>query len=140
LNKEIFGAETSKKTTTWKIETAMARLTLRRSEKWAVITRVLFCPTTGFGIGSGKTSVSTKHYRTVSASSRHISVTNNKQDRQCTYNNVVSSRKHCRNGNPVTRSVHFVELHVTVNNIKINSVAQICLYGEFMWPATIKHY
>jgi len=126
--------------TTWKIEKAMARLALRQSEKSAVITRVLFCPTMGFGIGSGKTSVPTKHYRTVTANSRHISVTNNKQDRQCTYNNVVSSRNHCCNGNPISCSVRFVELHVTVNNIKINSVAQICLYVEFMWPATIEHY
>ena len=104
-----------------------------------MITRVLVCPTMGFGIGSGKTSVPTTHYRTVGANSRHISVTNNKQDRQCTFNNVASSRNHCCNGNPIIRSVRFVELHVTVNNIKINSVAQICLHGAFMWPATIKH-
>jgi hypothetical protein len=112
----------------------------RRSEKWAVIARVLFYPTMGFGTGSGKTSVPTTHYWKVSANIRHISVTNNKQDRQCTYNNVVRSRNHCCNGNPIIRSVRFVELHVAVNNIKIISVAQICLYGEIMWPATIKHY
>jgi len=105
-----------------------------------VISRALFCPTMGFGIGSGKTSVPTTHYRTVNANSRHISVTNNEQDRQCTYNNVVSSRNHCCNGNPIIRSARSVGLHVTVNNIKIISVAQIRLYGEFMWPATIKHY
>jgi len=125
--------------TNWMIEKAMERLTLARSEKQAVITRVLFCPAMGFGIGSAKTSVPTTHYRTVSADSRHISVTNNKQNRQCTYNNVVSSRNHWCNGNPIIRSVRFIELHVTVNNIKIISVAQICLYGEFRWPATIKN-
>jgi len=118
----------------------MERLTFRRSQKQAVITRVLFCPTMGFDIGSGKISVPTTHYRTVSANSRHILVTNDKQDRLCTHNNVVSSRNHCCNGNPIIRSVRFVELHVTVNNTKIISVAKICLYGEFMWPATIKHY
>jgi hypothetical protein len=30
-------------------------------------------------------------------------------------------------------------LHVTVNNVKMLSVAQKCLCGEFLLPATIKH-
>ena len=105
-----------------------------------MITIVLFCPTMGSGIGSGKTPVPTTHYRTVSANSRHISVTNSKQDRQCPYNNVVSYRSHCCNRNPTIRSVRFVELHVIDNNIKIICVAQICFHGEFMWPETIKTY
>ena len=36
------------------------------------------------------------------------------------------------------RSVCIVELHVTVNNIKILSVAQQCVYDHLMPPATIK--
>jgi len=35
-------------------------------------------------------------------------------------------------------SVHNVELHVTVNNIKTLSVAQKYFYNEFMSPATIQ--
>lgn len=37
--------------------------------------------------------------------------------------------------------MHFVcviELHVTVNNVKVLSVAQKLFYDEFMSPATIK--
>jgi hypothetical protein len=35
-------------------------------------------------------------------------------------------------------SVCVVELHVTVNNITVLSVAPKCFYGEFMSPAMIK--
>ena len=35
-------------------------------------------------------------------------------------------------------SVHIVELHVTVNNVKIFSVAQKLFYSEFISRATIK--
>jgi hypothetical protein len=36
------------------------------------------------------------------------------------------------------RSVCVVELHVTVNNIKVLSVAQKCCYGKFMLLARIE--
>ena len=35
-------------------------------------------------------------------------------------------------------SLSIVELHVTVNSVKILGVEQECFYGEFMSPATIK--
>jgi hypothetical protein len=49
---------------------------------------------------------------------------------------VAPSRNHCCNGNTKMRSMCIVELQVTINNIKILSVAQPCYYGEFMSPAT----
>ena len=35
-------------------------------------------------------------------------------------------------------SVRAVDLHVTMNFVKILNVAQQCFYGEFMLPATIR--
>jgi len=48
-----------------------------------------------------------------------------------------SRNRHC-SGSATMLSVHNVELHVTVNDIKILSVAQKYFYGEFMSPATIQ--
>jgi hypothetical protein len=48
-----------------------------------------------------------------------------------------SRNRHC-SGNATMLSVYNVELHVTVNNIKILSVAQKCFCDEFMSPATIQ--
>jgi hypothetical protein len=39
---------------------------------------------------------------------------------------MAISRNHCCNGNSTERSVHIVEVHVTVNNITIWSVAEQC--------------
>jgi hypothetical protein len=43
-----------------------------------------------------------------------------------------------RSPSHLTCSLCIVELHVTVKNIKILSVAEKYSYGEFMSPATIK--
>jgi len=43
-------------------------------------------------------------------------------------NNVARSHKHCCSGNAEMHSVCIVELPVTVNYIKIFSVAQQCLW------------
>jgi hypothetical protein len=45
------------------------------------------------------------------------------------------------NNSAVETTVHsvcIVELHITVNNIKILSVAQQCFYGKFMSPTTMQ--
>ena len=52
------------------------------------------------------------------------------QHRQRMYNNIVArSRTHCCSGKAVIYSVCIVELPVTINYIKIFSVAQQCFYG-----------
>jgi hypothetical protein len=48
---------------------------------------------------------------------------------------VTLSRNHSCNRKA---KIRFVELHATVNNTKIVSVAQKCFYGEFMLPEKIK--
>jgi len=47
------------------------------------------------------------------------------------HNIVARSRSQCCTGNAVMCSVCDVELHVSVNNIKMSSIAQHCLCGEF---------
>jgi hypothetical protein len=51
---------------------------------------------------------------------------------------MARSLSHHCSGNAAMLSVHNVELHVTVNNIKILSVAQEFFYDEFMSPAIIQ--
>jgi hypothetical protein len=57
----------------------------------------------------------------------HVGVdeTNILRNRQCTYNLPIMARSstHCSTGNVTVLSVCIVELHVTVNNIKMLSVA-----------------
>jgi len=55
---------------------------------------------------------------------------------QC--NTVTRSRNHCSSGNATMSSVCLVKLHVTVNSLKILSVAQKSFYGDSISPAKIK--
>ena len=50
----------------------------------------------------------------------------------------MRSRNHCCSGKATMHSLCIAEVHVTVNCIKILSVAQQCFCGEFMSPATTK--
>jgi hypothetical protein len=50
---------------------------------------------------------------------------------------MAFSRNYCCNGKATKSPLCTAELHVSVNNIKILSVAQQCLYEEFISPATI---
>jgi hypothetical protein len=49
------------------------------------------------------------------------------------------SRNHCPSGKATVPFMCIVELHVTVNSVKISSVAHKGCWGEFMLPATIRH-
>jgi hypothetical protein len=53
-----------------------------------------------------------------------------------TSNIVTRSYNLCCNGNAEMRSLGIVEIHVTVNSIKILSVVRQCLCGEFMSSAS----
>jgi len=48
------------------------------------------------------------------------------------------SRKHCCRGNTAMDSVCVVELHVTLNCVRIFIETQQCFNGEFISPATMK--
>ena len=50
----------------------------------------------------------------------------------------MRSHNHCCSGKATTHSVCIAEVHVIVNYINILSIAQQCLCGEFMSPATMK--
>jgi hypothetical protein len=50
--------------------------------------------------------------------------------------NAVRSRNRC-SGKVRVRYVCFVRLHVTVSSVKILSVAQKCLSGEFILPTEV---
>jgi hypothetical protein len=52
---------------------------------------------------------------------------------------VARSRNHCFSGNATMHSVCIVEIHITVNNMKIFSVAQTCSLGDLILPAATKH-
>ena len=47
-------------------------------------------------------------------------------------NNLARSRNHCCNWKTKMHSLCTVEIHVTVNNIKVQGVAQKCFCGEFI--------
>jgi hypothetical protein len=55
-------------------------------------------------------------------------------DVQC--NTVARYLNHCCNGNTTMPSLCTVQLHVTVNNIKILNSTHKKIYGEFVSPAT----
>ena len=54
-------------------------------------------------------------------------------------NVVALSRNHCPNGNGTVRFMCIVELHATVNSVKILSVAHKASWGEFMSLAKMRH-
>ena len=51
---------------------------------------------------------------------------------------MARSRNHCYNRNTTARFAYTVELHATVNYMKIFSVAQKKSYGEFLSPEGTK--
>lgn len=53
-------------------------------------------------------------------------------------NSVARSRKHYCNDNASVRVVCLAELHITVNNIQVLSVAYSTFCGEFISPAIRK--
>jgi len=57
-----------------------------------------------------------------------------KQDRKCTYNLTLSLVRITTAAIKMKGVLCIVDIHVTVNNIKILSAAQKCFYGEIMPP------
>jgi hypothetical protein len=55
-----------------------------------------------------------------------------------TSRNIVARSRYSYSGNAAFRPVCIAELHVTVSNINILSVAQKCVCGDCMSWATIK--
>jgi hypothetical protein len=63
----------------------------------------------------------------------------NLKDRQCTCNLTLWRVRVTTFAMEAQQWVMcIVEVHVTLNNIKIRSVTQKCFYGKFISPATIK--
>jgi hypothetical protein len=53
-------------------------------------------------------------------------------------NLIAYSRNHRCSGKSAMRSVCIVEINVTVNNVKVQNVAENCFYGEYFLPTTVK--
>jgi len=53
-------------------------------------------------------------------------------------NTVARSRKHYFSGKATMLSVYIVELHITVNNMKVFIVTQTCTLGKLISPAAVK--
>jgi hypothetical protein len=103
---------------------------------------VIFCPEDGGWSPTIRPQIFTtpklRHgYRRVARRTH----TNSRVRKQAAYvkpNNVALSRDHCCCGNTTMHSVPVAEHHVTVDGIKILSIAQECFCCKFMLQATLK--